>query len=205
MTATRRRVSTLLLLLPLALLFLRHAAFSQTGGSRGAEYVIDVSLNPMFHTLDGTELLTWRNTSTQSIGVLEFHLYLNAFRSDRTSYMSESGRSIPGASRGWIDVLGITDLRTGQDLTGGMEYIQPDDQNPYDSTALAVKLTQPVGPRDSIDLRIKFHEQLPEAVSGWDGHRGRNTSSQLIGFPKLQFMKRGMGLPPVRRIHNILF
>lgn len=166
-------------------------AFSQIPATRIADYTIDVELNPQDHTLDGSEILTWNNTSAEIIDTLYFHMYPNAYKSNRTTYMQESGRTISSKARGWIDLLAMTDMRTGEDLMSRSLYVQPDDDNPFDSTVLMVQLTKPVAPRDSIKLKIRFHEQLPEgfARSGWAP--GRQFYFVAQWFPKIGVFEGG--------------
>ncbi len=191
MTAARHKASAPGIVLTLVFFCVNSAAFSQTPVTRSVAYVIDVSLNPRLHTIEGTEMLTWHNTSDQSVSSLEFHMYTNAFRSNRTTLLSETGGSISRQGRGWIDIIGMTDLRTEQNLTERSEYIQPDDQNPYDSTVLAVKLSEPVGPRDSIELGIRFREQLPEAISGTGWAPGEEYYFVSHWFPKIGVYQNG--------------
>ena len=82
---------------------------------RNANYSIDVELDPATRTLQGREVLTWRNITTQPATELQFHLYYNAWTNDRSTWMREramagSGRTLadprPG-DWGWIDVTAI--------------------------------------------------------------------------------------------------
>lgn len=166
-------------------------ALPQTPATRIANYTIDVELNPNDHTLEGSEILTWHNTSNQEIGTLYFHMYPNAFKSNRTTYMQESGRKISSAARGWIDLRSMTDMRSGTDLLSKSSYVQPDDDNPFDSTVLAVQLTEPVAPRDSIKLKMRFHEQLPEGFSRSGWAPGRQFYFVAQWFPKIGVFEGG--------------
>ncbi len=140
--------------------------FSKPLSPRIANYDIDVRLDAEKRMLHGSETLKWHNQSNDSIAELQFHLYLNAFRNSRSTFMKESG----GVSRGnkidqdgwgFIDVDKIT-LASGEDLTGGMEFIQPDDGNPDDKTVFRLPLTQPLRPGDSIVVHIDFTAKLPQ-------------------------------------------
>ena len=161
-------------------------------GNRVANYSIDVRLNTQSHSLDAREILDWHNTSSQNAGALYFHLYPNAFKSDNTTYMSESGRALPTRARGWIDVLKLTDMRTKDDLTGQISYVQPDDGDPRDSTVMVVQLPEPVGPGDSIDVSIDFNEQLPEAFSGSGWTPGSKFYFVAQWFPKIGVFQNGV-------------
>ena len=151
------------------------------------DYRIDVSLDPVAHTLSGKETLTWRNTTNRPTSELQFHLYLNAFKNDRSTFMRESlGRSRSYRMReggwGFTDVVSIR-RSDGQELRPLAEFISPDDGNPDDETVLRVPLPEPVGPGESITLDIDFEAQMPR-VFARTGHKG---NFHLVGqwFPKI--------------------
>ena len=58
---------------------------------RLANYEIEVRLDPATKKLYGSEILTWTNKSGNYIPDLQFHLYLNAFKNEQTTFMKESG------------------------------------------------------------------------------------------------------------------
>ncbi len=164
--------------------------FPQPLSPRIANYAIDVQLDPDRKRLDGKEILVWHNTSSDAITELQFHLYLNAFRNNQSTFMKESGGEHRGnkidPEKGWgfIDILrmewlqhprdlsGVAALKlpedrvrertTPVDLTAAIEFIQPDDGNPEDKTVIRVPLPEPLNPGDSIMLRIDFAAKLPE-------------------------------------------
>jgi hypothetical protein len=142
---------------------------------RTASYTISVRLDPETKTLKGEEVLTWKNPSGDIIQDLQFHLYLNAFRNDQSTMMREwskgsRGTFSPASDAGWIDIVS---LRTadGEDLTAGLEFIQPDDANDQDRTLARLPLRRPIPPRQSITLRIGFTAKLP-TVTRRSGHAG---------------------------------
>jgi aminopeptidase N len=53
----------------------------------------------------------------------------------------------------------------GQDLTGRLQYIQPDDGNAQDRTLAVLRLYEPVEPGQKISLQIEFRVQLPFAYA----------------------------------------
>jgi len=148
-------------------------ALSQPFSNRIANYKIDVRLDPKSHSIDASEILNWHNESDQPVGELFFHLYNNAYKSERTTYMRENDAEISSAARGWIDIDKIVDQRTESDITAAIKFVQPDDNNPHDSTVILVKLDKPVAPHDSISLMIYFHSLLPEANTGVDPYGPR--------------------------------
>jgi hypothetical protein len=72
------------------------------------------------HHIEGVERIRWRNTSSVPIDELQFHLYLNAFANDRSTFMVGSGGQlrdikIPEDGWGWIEVETMR-LAYGADL-----------------------------------------------------------------------------------------
>ena len=63
-----------------------------TPSPRNANYAIDVALDHDARTLTGREVLTWRNISPVTTSELRFHLYYNAWRNTRSTWMRERVR-----------------------------------------------------------------------------------------------------------------
>ena len=165
--------------------------FAQLTSKHVADYSIKVRLDPLTNSIHGHEILVWHNTTSHGTDSLFFHLYSNAFRSDNTTYMTESGRSISVSDRGWIKVTGFTDLRTNSDLTDQIRYVGPEDSNPHDSTVMMVQLPSPVNPGDSISVSIDFNEQMPEAISGCGWAPGLKFYLVYKWFPKIGVFQKG--------------
>jgi hypothetical protein len=50
-----------------------------TLSDRVVRYDIQATLDPVKHTIDGKQKLTWRNRSAQPVCAIYLHMYLNAF------------------------------------------------------------------------------------------------------------------------------
>ena len=179
-------LGVLLAIIPLCL-HARQMMFKDPLSPRIANYSIAVTLNEADKTLAGKERLTWRNPSRDVITELQFHLYLNAFKNTESTFMRESGGtnrgfSIEKGGWGWIDV---TSMKTadGEDLTGSMEFIHPDDDNDQDQTVMRVVLPRPVRPGGTIQLDIEFMAQLPSVFA----RTGYHQDFFMVGqwFPKI--------------------
>jgi Peptidase family M1 domain len=139
-----------------------------------ASYQISCRLDADKKTVDGTELLTWTNTTTKPATTLQFHLYLNAFRNTLSTFWREAGGEHRGnrlpESWGSIDLTRMT-LADGTDLLPALTYIAPDDGNPHDRTAAEIQLPRPVGPGETISISIDFRSRLPRVSTrtGWKG------------------------------------
>jgi Peptidase family M1 domain len=131
------------------------------------EYTMQASLDPKEKIIDGTEKLVWRNPSGDSVSELRFHMYLNAFKNNRSTFMRESGGHLRGDKAGnkpedwgWIDVSSMKTAE-GVELRSGARFIQPDGNDPSDETVLLVPLSAPVPPHGQITLDIAFRAKLP--------------------------------------------
>ncbi|GAB3033819.1 M1 family metallopeptidase [Spirosoma pulveris] len=156
---------------------------------RLANYQIDVTLDPTSKKLNGRETLTWRNPSTDVVRELQFHLYLNAFRNENSTFMRESGGQLRGEGidrnakenpYGSIDIVSMK-VRNGEPLA--YQFFQPDDQNRDDHTVVRVPLSKPVGPGETIVLDIAFKAKLPKIFA----RTGFSRDFFLVGqwFPKI--------------------
>jgi hypothetical protein len=158
--------------------------------NRIANYDISVKLDAEKKILDGTETLTWKNTSTDDISELQFHLYLNAFKDKNSTFMKESGGQLRSDKMdktlkenwGWIDILSMQ-VRGGENLTKKIKFIQPDDLNDKDKTVIRVPLSKPLKPNESITLNINFKAKLPKIFA----RTGFAENYFLVGqwFPKI--------------------
>jgi hypothetical protein len=137
--------------------------------------------------LEGRERLTWLNHSPDVISELRFHLYLNAFKNEKSTFFRESGGELRGdkflpGQWGWVDVNEMK-LAGGEDLTPKIEFTHPDDDNADDQTVIRVPLDKPLKPGEKIELDIKFTAQLPRVFA----RTGYWASFALVGqwFPKI--------------------
>ena len=168
--------------------------FTTSLSPRLANYQIDVTLDPATKKLTGRETLTWRNSSNDVIRELQFHLYLNAFRNEQSTFMRESGGQLRGdqidrnakeSPYGSIDILSIKTQAGQSDISEALAYqfIQPDDRNLDDHTVIRVPLSKPVGPGETIVLDITFRAKLPKIFA----RTGFSRDFFLVGqwFPKI--------------------
>ena len=141
---------------------------------RNANYSIDVRLDPDTRTLTGRAVLTWRNITAVAAPDLRFHLYYNAWRNSRSTWMRERelGRgpglaSRPEADWGWIDVTAVRLLGDAgaQDLTDRLRFISPDDNNPDDRTVFSVPMPTAVAPGDTVNIEFEWRSRVPRTFA----------------------------------------
>jgi hypothetical protein len=128
-------------------------------------YRIDATLDPLAKTVSGKMEAFWVNNSTDNVPDIQMHMYLNAFRSNKTTLYKEKGGS-PGSQKidlGWININSITD-REGRSLVSGMDFISPDDGNDDDMSVLQIILPEPVKPGDTVFLKVDFESKLPSSI-----------------------------------------
>jgi hypothetical protein len=152
-----------------------------------ASYDLKASLDVKAHIIHGSETLVWLNDSPDTVSSLRFHLYMNAFKNEKSTFMRESGGRLRGdySSKkdwGWIDVKSLR-VDGGADLTTSIRFIQPDDANRDDQTVIEVPLPVVVRPGATLRLKIDFDTKLPQVFA----RTGYHGTFYLAGqwFPKI--------------------
>lgn len=135
-------------------------------------YTIRAVLDADAKTVSCTMEAFWVNRSADPVPDIQMHLYMNAFKSSRTTFYRERGGS-PGSGeldRGWIDITSFTD-GNGNDLLSLMEFISPDDGNTEDRTVFRVILPEPAMPGDTVFIKTGFVTKLPSRIirTGFSG------------------------------------
>lgn len=189
----------------------------ERGGTSRTDYAIEARLERTgpggddafakdleFFDLFGRATITWTNTSTDTVGDLWFHVYLNAFANNRTSHMT----AVDGNLRGTVvkEGFGFTEIRalrlrtpddaantpaTGADLFGALSWEQPTDGNTNDRTVFRVVLPEPVAPGATVQVDVEWESRLPR-VRRRTGNKG---DFLLVAqwFPKLAVYESGRG------------
>ena len=57
---------------------------------RIADYSIDARLDARARTITGSEVIAWRNITSRTVDELQFHLYWNAWRDSRSTWLREA-------------------------------------------------------------------------------------------------------------------
>jgi hypothetical protein len=151
-----------------------------------ADYTLRATLDPALHTVHGEGTIVWRNASTRPVRELWLHLYLNAFKNERSAFLRErvGGRGSDAPEDwGFIDVRRLA-LREADgpavDLWPAAELRRPGDD---DETDARVPLPREVAPGEAVTLEVVFDDKLPIVVER-TGYRG---SFHMVGqwFPKI--------------------
>ncbi|MCB1044677.1 MAG: M1 family metallopeptidase [Acidobacteria bacterium] len=154
--------------------------------SSRVRYRIRAELDTEMKAIKGEWVLNYHNASPDTISDLHFHLYMNAFKNERSTFALENSESyqplpIDEHSFGYVDVL---DMKVnGLDAMSQWTFIQPDDQNPYDQTVGRLVLSEPLAPDSSVEVTCTFVTKLPRAIARTGFHNDTYFAAQW--FPKL--------------------
>ncbi len=183
--------------------------FDEPLSPRIANYEIDVQLLPESRTLKGKQVLIWYNKTGETIHELQFHLYLNAFRNSRSTFMIESRGVIRGVKigeEGWgfieVDRISVSEVDQNLkelfpvnaaapgEITEAMEFIQPDDGNEHDKTVFRLPLPMPLEPGKAISLDFEYNALLPTPPFA---RTGAKEEYFFVGqwFPKIGVYQEG--------------
>jgi hypothetical protein len=155
-----------------------HSGNEPTLSDRVVSYRIDAELDAAKHAVSGKQHMTWRNRSDRQVSKVYFHLYLNAFQNEGSTWFTERrvltahGRSRGAAALkkgewGWIE---LKQVRQG-DAALKWQFVQPDGGPATDQTVVRIDLAEPVPAGGTLTLDIDFLSQLPRVVerTGWFG------------------------------------
>lgn len=152
-----------------------------------ASYRMDVRLDPAAKTVSGTEQITYRNPSEDTLNELWLRLYLKAFSSMDTLWMREAGSESRGfdVDPNYLGDINVQSLRTadGANLLASATLTD---------TLLQVPLSEPLGPGETIDLEAEWSSTLPR-VFARTGFGGRDDTFFMVGqwYPKMAVYDRG--------------
>ena len=145
--------------------------FNEPLSIRNANYNISLTLDHNAKKIDAYETLTWVNTSPDTLQEMRFYMYINAFKNSESTFLKgatsifDQNFSDRAASEwGWINVDSIG-REGGPELTSGIRYIHPDDDNEMDQSVLQVPLDQPVMPGDTLVLNMRFTAKMPKIIA----------------------------------------
>jgi hypothetical protein len=148
-----------------------------------ASYTLSARLDPVSHAVHGEGTIHWKNASSTAVGELWVHLYLNAFKNDRSVYLRDPVGGFRGTSpvRDW----GAIDVRTFKLRAPGAVPIDlwPDRELHEDETDARVPLPREVAPGESIDIDVTWDDKLPGLLE----RTGYAESFHFVGqwFPKI--------------------
>lgn len=162
--------------------------FESPLSNRSANYHIKATLDCQRKQVKATEILQWRNPSRHPTGEFYFHLYMNAFRNERSTFLSQAPKMYKSSANldpqelGGIDIQRFV-LNNTYDLLPQIEYVQPNDSNQHDSTVVRIKAPRAIAPGEEVSFEIDFICRLPKIIA----RTGYSDEFFLFGqwFPKI--------------------
>lgn len=143
-------------------------SFATPLSPRTASYNMEVYLDVEAKKVNARQTLVFINPSSDTIRNMRFHMYYNAWKNNKTDFFTESGRiprtkdqeEIEQCIWSWVEVTKVLDAQ-GNDLSAGMRYVQPDNDNTNDDTVLDLVLEEPVLPYATYTLEMEWASQIP--------------------------------------------
>jgi hypothetical protein len=128
-----------------------------------ASYTFDVTYDPQSRVIRGQETARYTNRTKTPLPDLVFHLYLNAFRSEKTLWMQEGGYAPMGFDPQYPGSMEIERLALADGTA--LDATAVDD----DATLVRATLPAPVAPGETVEVVLDFTAQLPRvfARTGW--------------------------------------
>ncbi len=162
-------------------------AVQATNQTETASYRLEARLDPALKQVHGSGRIRYRNPSADTLDQIWLRLYLNAFRSPDTLWLTEAGEGHRGesfdpANPGWIKVESLT-------LAGSGTPLEIPDGGDGDSTIVPVALPQPLGPGEMLELDVRWTSQLPRVFAS----TGFSDDFFMVAqwYPKLAVYDRG--------------
>jgi len=148
-----------------------------------ASYDLAARLDAERHTVTGKGTIRWTNASSEPATELYWHLYLNAFKNERTLFLRSpfgAGRTAQRAADwGYTKIERL--VAAGADLLPRLAQHSPGD--PDDQTSLRLELPAPVPPGETLELSVEFESKLPSIVERTGYSRDYHLVAQW--FPKI--------------------
>jgi len=159
-------------------------AVMPTRSPRNANYTIAARLDPSTRALTASETIVWRNITANPTRELQFHVYWNAWRNAKSTFLRERAllrtpfHDDEDFARVDIKKLIVHQRSSGQeaeslrsDRTAQMTFIAPDDGNQDDTTVMLVPLAEPAMPGDTVRIELDWTARVPKpfARTGYIG------------------------------------
>ncbi len=144
---------------------------------RTLTYRIEARLDSKTRLIDGQGTLTWKNTSPVEVTDMRFHLYLNAFKNKRSTFMRESlgkhrGHAFDEGAPGWIELRSVERTDEAQVIAPhDIEFLHEDDGNVDDRTVARFTLAKAIPAGGEATFKIAWQSQMPKvfARTGYAG------------------------------------
>ena len=185
------------LLFTLSLLATPSFAQSAADWQQRVHYTIDVDVDVETNVMEGRQRLVYQNNSPDTLRVVFFHLYFNAFQPN--SMMAERNRVLPDPDRRIVPRIWELDPdEIGYHRITRMEQNGNSLRFEINDTIMRVYLRDPILPNSQSEFEIEFLSQIPLQTrrSGRDNREGVDYSMSQW-YPKIAgYDERGWHADP---------
>ncbi len=150
-----------------------------------ASYNFDVNFFADSKTIDVKEKITWINKTPFETNQIQFHLYANAYKSNRTLFAKEFPLTEKNKTEFKIEKCQI-DGKSRE-----LVYFWPDKENVHDSTVAKILLDKNVKKGDSVIIYFEYKLKIPLAVRRMGYASGKNFVFIAQWFPKVGVFENG--------------
>ncbi len=150
-----------------------------------SDYNINVKYDAEIKKIKVAEKIIWRNLTKFSTSEIYFHLYANAYKSNKTLFAKQY--FLDENSRTHLDIKSFKVNGTERELL----FVQPDVQNIHDSTVAKVILNNPVLPGDSVQMEFDYSLKIPKSVKRFGYAPGTDFALISQWFPKPGVFENG--------------
>lgn len=163
----------------------QNSFFENKNGNVSTNYKLYVDFNPEKKILTVKEKINWKNLTELSTNELQFHFYANAFSNNKT----ELGRKLQFDESEKTRII-INSLIVNN-IPNEFEYIQPETDNPFDSTVARINFDETILPGDSVSIDIEYELSIPRSRLRFGYAAEREFYFLAQWFPKLGVFKNG--------------
>lgn len=150
-----------------------------------ADYWFDIHFEELYDRIIVSEKIIWRNSTQYSADEIQFHLYANAYKNDKTLF-SEVYK-ITEEAKTSLEIESVLLNGVAKELI----YFQPDVQNPYDSTVAKILCDSPIEPGDSAIITFKFKLKIPVSIKRFGKARDADFYFVSQWYPKVGVFENG--------------
>ncbi|OGU58470.1 MAG: hypothetical protein A2V66_04505 [Ignavibacteria bacterium RBG_13_36_8] len=150
-----------------------------------ADYDISIELLTDSKYIIVSEDITWINRTEYSTNEIQFHLYANGYKSNKTLFAQQFNVTPEYKTELEIEKLLVDDKEKE------LIYFQPEVENPHDSTVSKVILSKTIEPGDSVKIHFDYKMKIPRSIKRLGYAAGRNFFFISQWFPKVGVFEEG--------------
>ena len=161
------------------------------------EYFMNINMNVQNHQFTGDQKLVYYNNSPDTLNLVYYHLYFNAFQPG--SMMDVRSRTIPDPDKRIGNrIAALSETEIGYHKINALSQNGKPLKYEVEHTILQVELAEPIAPGDTTVFEMKFSSQVPIQIrrSGRQNAEGI-AYSMSQWYPKIcAYDKNGWHLNP---------